>query len=300
MATSTAVDDAPGVLAPELRPNVEHLVTEDDTPVDNIFSEKQQRLLTESLHSSWATQIGDRAFVALANVGLFYAVHRPPYVPDMLLSLDVSLPTDPWPKSNRSYFIWEYGKPPDVVVEVVSNKEGGELTAKITGYAQIGVKFYVVYDPFRMLSDQPFRVFQLKATSYVAMEEPIWLSGVEIGVRLWQGRYEDMDAIWLRWVDSAGSLVLCGAERTAQERQRAELECQRAEQERQRAEQERQRAEQECRRAEQERQRAEQECRRAEQERQRADQEHQLAEQERRRADKLVEQLRRLGVEPEQ
>ncbi len=271
MAASTVVNDVPHVLAPEDRPNVDHLVTEDDTPVDNILSEKQQRLLTESLHSSWSLQAGDRRFVALANVGLFYAIHRPPYVPDMMLSLDVSLPPDVIPKPHRSYFIWEYGKPPDVVVEVVSNREGGELSEKIGGYARIGVKYYAVYDPERLLGDQPFRVFQLKATSYVPMEEPVWLSGVEIGLRLWQGRYEDLDATWLRWVDSSGAIILSGAERAASERQHAEQETQRAEHERQRAEHERQRAEHERQRAEHERQ----------------------------RGDRLVDQLRRMGVEPE-
>ena len=65
----------------EFRPDVEDLVTEDDAPVDNIFSEKQQRLLTEALYSSWT----GRRFVALANVGLFYQTHRAPLVPDVLL-----------------------------------------------------------------------------------------------------------------------------------------------------------------------------------------------------------------------
>jgi hypothetical protein len=46
---TTETDEELGPLPPELWPEVEHLVTEDDTPVDNIFSEKQQRLLTESL-----------------------------------------------------------------------------------------------------------------------------------------------------------------------------------------------------------------------------------------------------------
>ena len=48
----------PQALPPELHPDVEHLVTEDDTPVDNVFSEKQQRLLTEPLYSSpgWAAK----------------------------------------------------------------------------------------------------------------------------------------------------------------------------------------------------------------------------------------------------
>ena len=34
-------------------PDISGIITEDDEPVDNIFSEKQQRLLTESLNSSW-------------------------------------------------------------------------------------------------------------------------------------------------------------------------------------------------------------------------------------------------------
>ena len=102
-----AVPSAAAELPPELIPCVDDLVTEDDTPVDNIYSEKQQRLLTEPLYSSWKP---DRLFVALANVGLFYAVRKPPLVPDALLSLDVETAADLKPKRNRSYFIWEFGK----------------------------------------------------------------------------------------------------------------------------------------------------------------------------------------------
>ena len=101
--------------------------------MDNIFSEKQQRLLVEPLYSSWSGVGSERQFVAMTNVGLFYAIGQPPYVPDMLLSLDVRLPADLWPKSHRSYFLWEYGKPPEVVVEVVSNREGGEDSDKLVG-----------------------------------------------------------------------------------------------------------------------------------------------------------------------
>ena len=65
-------------LAPEEWPNLEAVVTEDDTPVDNIFAEKQQRLLVEPLYSSWPGPGDGRPFLALANVGLFYAVRQPP------------------------------------------------------------------------------------------------------------------------------------------------------------------------------------------------------------------------------
>ncbi len=35
------------------RPDLSHLITEDDEPVDNWFQERQQRLLPESLYASW-------------------------------------------------------------------------------------------------------------------------------------------------------------------------------------------------------------------------------------------------------
>jgi hypothetical protein len=60
-------------LPPELRPCLDDLVTEDDTPVDNLFSEKQQRLLTEPLYSSWDA---GRLFLAASNVGLSHAVRH--------------------------------------------------------------------------------------------------------------------------------------------------------------------------------------------------------------------------------
>src|SRR5947207_13056110 len=103
-------------LPPELRPSVEHLVTEDDTPVDNIYSEKQQRLLTRPLYSSWPGP-GGEPFLASANVGMFYAINQPPLVPDVLLSLGVRPPADLHEKRHRSYFFWEFGKPPEVLIE---------------------------------------------------------------------------------------------------------------------------------------------------------------------------------------
>lgn len=236
MSTDLISPDIPQTLPLELPPGVEHLVTEDDTPVDNIFSEKQQRLLTEPLFSSWAPEGERRNFVALANVGLFYSVRLPPFVPDVLLSLDVDLPPDVHPKPFRSHFLWEYAKPPDVVIEIVSNQKGDEDTEKLAGYARIGVKYYVIFDPDRLLSDQPLRAFRLEARDYREMAEPIWLSGVELGLQQWHGRFEDVDNTWLRWVDKQGQPIPTGAERAEREQARAEREQARAERERQRAE----------------------------------------------------------------
>lgn len=220
-------------LPPELWPQVDHLITEDDAPVDNIFSEKQQRLLTESLYASWQSK--ERPFVTLANVALFYALQQSPLVSDVLLSLDVEIPADVWTKQNRSYFIWVFGKPPEVVIEIVSNQQGRETDFKFNKYAQLGIAYYVIFDPIQQLSETPLRVYGLKDMAYVELETT-WLPGVQLGLTLWPGKYEDKEDTWLRWCDKDGVLIPTGAERAEQERERADRESERAEQERQRAE----------------------------------------------------------------
>lgn len=170
-------------------PDISHIITEDESPVDNIFSERQIGLLRDALYASWQEPGETGTFVALPNVGLFYAIHQDPYLPDLLVSVDVTLPDEVWQKEHRSYFIWEYGKPPDIVVEIVSNRVGGELTRKRSGYARLGITYYLVYDPEQHLSHQTLSIFELRGGVYVALEQP-WLPAVQLGVTLWQG------AIW--------------------------------------------------------------------------------------------------------
>jgi hypothetical protein len=157
-------------------------VIEDDTPVDSIFSEKQQRLLTEPLFSSWSCPVvGDdgkpRPFAALANVGLFASPDEPPIVPDAMLSLDVTLPEDLRPKKNRSYFVWRFGKPPEVVIEIVSNREGDELGERLRRYRRIRVSYYVVYDPLLELGGPTLRTFELRGDLYVPFDRS-WFESV--------------------------------------------------------------------------------------------------------------------------
>jgi Uma2 family endonuclease len=219
----------------EYLPDYDQFVTEDDAPVDNFFSEKQQRLLTEPLYSARMAERLGRPLLAAANVGVFYGEGQPAIVPDALVSLDVELAADLWPKPNRSYFIWRFGKPPDAVVEIVSNREGGELERKRERYARLGVAYYVVFDPQRLLGEEALRCYELRGRTYAPCAEN-WLGDIGLGVRLWEGEYEGVKAVWLRWCDREGNVIPTGAELAEAERQRAEAERQRAEAERQRAE----------------------------------------------------------------
>jgi hypothetical protein len=237
---SSTFDSGTGLYAP--RPNIDHIITEDDAPVDNLPSEKNQRLLTESLYSSWAGPGEGRVFLAAANVGLFRSTHQPAVVPDVFLSLDVQVAEDWWEKQNRSYFIWEFGKWPEVAIEIVSNTRGKELGSKLREYA-FGVAYYVVFDPLRQLKGDVLQIYGLREGEYERLTEP-WFPSVGLGLTLWKGVYEGRADLWLRWCDQDGIVIPTGAERAEQERTRAEQERTRAEQAEQRAEQAEQRAEQ--------------------------------------------------------
>ena len=248
---TTAKDENSAItsLTASVPPDISDLITEDDTPVDNLFSEKQQRLLTEPLYSSWTgghRQPGQtaekRRFVAAANVGLFPSVRQPPLVPDMFLSLDVQIGENWYDKRNRSYFFWEFGKPPELVIEIVSTREGNELGSKLSDYAEMGVAYYVVYDPFGELSEEPLLVHELHAGKYRRRRSGVFPE-LGLSLNLWEGSYEDYRAVWLRWCDDNGVLIPTGAERAAHEQERAESEAHFASRERERAERERERAE---------------------------------------------------------
>ena len=225
----------------DLAPGIQSLVTEDDTPVDNMPSEKHQRLLTEALYSSWDGPGAGRPFLAAANVGVFPLARNPAIVPDVFLSLDVEVPQDWWQKEHRSYLLWEFGKPPDVVIEIVSNTAGGEADEKRQKYARMRVSYYVVYDPLRQVMPDVLTIYRLSGMGYERQNSPRF-PDIGLGVTLWDGTYEGKTDTWLRWTDADGNLILTGKERAEQERQRAEQERLDKEQTLQQLEQERQRA----------------------------------------------------------
>jgi Uma2 family endonuclease len=215
--------------------DVSGLITETEAPTD-IYSEKQRRLLVGVLHASWQPPRVDpdlpRPFVAFANVGLFDRPRNDALVPDVLVSLDAELPEDVWEKRHRSYFIWEYGKVPDVVVEVVSNRVGDELSRKRSRYARMRIPHYVVWDPDAQLEERRLHVFRLEGDVYrvvpVTDGTPCELAGAHLAVGLWTGRFEDREDTWLRWFDVNDSLLPTSDELARAAEARADAETAKA------------------------------------------------------------------------
>lgn len=263
---------------PDMVPDVESIVIDDGAPVDNLYQGAQQRLLVNALYAAWEGPGGDRPWMAVADCGLFYVAKQPPLVPDVMLSFDVRPGTDLTKKENLSYFVWVLGKMPDVVIEVVSNKEGNEDTTKLRDYARLRIPYYVIHDPARKLGPETVRAYKLDGIEYARMAAPVTFPGMNLGVRLWTGGFEGMEDEWLRWTDGQGNILACGNERALAAWNKAESERQRADAEKERAEAEKERADAESAKAVAERQRAD-------------------AEKE--RADRLAEMIRRLGGNPD-
>lgn len=164
----------------------------------------------------------------MTNVCLYFAVAQPPLIPSCLLSLDVELPEDALRKENSSYFLWNYGKAPEVVIEIVTNKTGGEADVKLGKYAQVRIPYYVIYDPLNELEGGVLRSFGLNGGVYQPVDTS-YLPLIGLGLTLWHGHYAGVSADWLRWCDRSGQPLLTGAERAIQAELRLNQEQQRAE-----------------------------------------------------------------------
>jgi Uma2 family endonuclease len=156
-----------------------------------------------------------------------------------------------------SYVVWQEGVNPFVAIELISpGTESEDLGKSLWEVNQPPTK-WVVYEqilrmPYYFVFNRytnEFRAFGLMTNRYQPLpqtEQGFWLPEANIGLGFWQGVYQGINRLWLRWYDAEGNWLPTPTER----------EQQRAEQERQKAEQERQRAEQEMQKVEQERQRA--------------------------------------------
>jgi len=194
-------------------PDTSKMILEDDEPLDSFINEKQQRLLTTVFYSGAELGIQE-PFVAAANVGLFATPAKPGIAPDAFLSLGIHAGEDWWQRKVRSYLFWEFGKPPDIVIEVISPTPGNELDSKLRDYAELRVPYYVVYDPLRKVGENTLRVFELRGRSYVAKTDSQF-PDCNIGLTLWEGSFEGINATWLRWCYPNGEVIPTGDELAA-------------------------------------------------------------------------------------
>jgi Uma2 family endonuclease len=206
-----------------------------DDPVDNLFQPLLAAALRESLELAGLilnTMIIATNFGICATVGDKTVVKAPDwvYVPAV----------KPLPPGTirRSYTPYAEGELPALVMEFISETEGGEYSinphypyGKWYFYEQIlKIPVYGIFHP----ETGALEVYALADGKYQEQSADVhgrfWLDALNLSLGVWQGKKAEIDGWWLRFWDQTGQLLLWGSERIQQERQRADQERQRAEQ----------------------------------------------------------------------
>ena len=226
-----------------------------DEPVDNNLQPLLAAALRESLEL--AGLILESMLIA-SNFGLCATVNNQTVVkaPDWVYIPSVKPIASG--EIRRSYTPHLQGEIPTIVLEFISETEGGEYSinphypyGKWYFYEQIlQVPVYGIFQP----KTGELEIYRLNQGKYEQQKPDennrYWIAEINLFLGVWQGTKAEFTTNWLRWWDKSGNLLLWGSELVEQEKQRAEQEKQRAEQEKLRAEQEKLKAEQEKQRAE--------------------------------------------------
>ncbi|GAX41031.1 hypothetical protein NIES4075_19990 [Tolypothrix sp. NIES-4075] len=225
-----------------LPPTQADLISDDGIPMETQRHKVQMDMLIDTLFFWLASR--DDGYVG-GNMFVYYSLAQVKNQdfrgPDFFVALGV-------PKKERlCWVVWEEGKGPDVVIELLSDSTAAQdkNEKKLIYQNLLRVSEYFWFDPFN--ADDCAGFFLNRGVYQpIPANAQNQLVSQSLGLALvrWQGTYKGIDATWLRWATLDGQLLPNAEEIADSEHQRAEQEHQRAEQEHQRAEQEHQRAEQ--------------------------------------------------------
>jgi Uma2 family endonuclease len=240
MSETTLIEPvAPGITLP---PTQDELPCDDGVPMETERHKLQMDLLIYPL-KSWLYRQPEGGYVG-GNMFVYFSleqVRRQDFRgPDVFVVLGVPR------RERKSWVVWEEGKGPDVVIELLSERTAAEDKGrKKTIYQdQLKVAEYFWFDPFNP-DDWAGFYWQRGIYQTLPPDDQGRLISKRLGLALvrWHGIYAGVEATWLRWATLEGALLLP----TPQEA--LEAETRRAEAEKQRAEAEKQRADAEARRA---------------------------------------------------
>lgn len=211
------------------------LIFDDGEPLESNRHRIAMNVLIDSVHQVFARRedyfTGGNMFVYFSSE---QARNRDFKGPDFFVVLDVD-----GTRERQGWVVWEEGgRYPTVIVELMSPSTANEDTGrKKKIYERVfSTRDYFVYNPF---VPDSFRGWHLGGQGYEDLTKSdrgwLWCESLGLWLGTWEGTIKRETAIWLRFFDRDGNLVLLPEEI-------AQIEAQRAAEERQRAEEERQRA----------------------------------------------------------
>jgi Uma2 family endonuclease len=209
---------------PRYLPTADELPCSDDSPVDNELQEIIPSLLKSILEILWKDRID--WFFGI-DMAIYTDPDRSAIVPDGFLSLNVERVFDEQLRS--CYTLWEEEVPPVLVLEVVSTTPGGEYAKKLQEYAQMGVLYYVIYNPKRRRKPT-LEIHQLVNDEYeLQTNNPLWMPEIGLGIGCERGNHGTLVREWLYWYDENDRRYPTPYERIDDADRRAEAAHRRAE-----------------------------------------------------------------------
>lgn len=201
----------------ELPPTQAELPYDDGIPMESARHKAQMDLLIDAL-IPWLSERED-GFIG-GNMFVYYSLaqvrNKDFKGPDFFAVLGV-------PKGERrSWVVWEEGKAPDIVIELLSDStaQADKNLKKLIYQNQMRVPEYFWYDPFNPDDLAGFSndkgVYQPIAAN---AQNQLVSQSLGLALQLWQGNYKGINATWLRWAMSLGELLPTPEEK---ERQRAD------------------------------------------------------------------------------
>lgn len=190
-------------------PSAKDLPDSDDTLVDNELKNLIPNLLQSILAMIWS-QRWDWYFGV--DMGIYYDPKKSAIVPDGFLSIGVPRIRDE--NLRLSYVLWEEEAVPILALEVISKTSNQEYTKKKEIYQEIGIQYYVIYNPQRKRKPA-LEVYILNNQEYVLLgnQSPIWLEEIGLSIGKEIGTYQGITREWLYWYDHKGERLLTPEER---------------------------------------------------------------------------------------
>ncbi len=213
------------ILTPlEIPPTEEALPTSDGIPMETQRHVLQMYLLMEPLNLYWADRqdffVGGNMFVYFSPEQVRTYDFRGP---DVFVVLDVPR------RERKRWVVWQEGKGPDVVIELLSESTAlKDKTEKKEIYQnRLRVPEYFWFDPF----SGELAGFSLQQGRYVPLEADsegrLTSRQLQLTLLRWPGEFQGVAADWLRWATPDGEALPTPQEIAEQERQRvADLEAQ--------------------------------------------------------------------------
>ncbi|WP_425216124.1 Uma2 family endonuclease [Tumidithrix helvetica] len=211
-------------------PTAEELPDSDETPVDNELQNDIPNILLNLLRDIWVERTDWFWGVDMCvyfEPNLEKPEQSKAIVPDGFLALGV--PRYNGESGRLSYVVWQEKVLPILVLEVISKEYNGEYDRKLEEYQDLGILYYVIYNPLSgrrglYKNHQSLEVYKLVDRKYELVPsisllpeggEMVWMPEVELGLGYALSDLSGWKREWLYWYDRHGVRYPTAGERAA-------------------------------------------------------------------------------------